>query len=245
MDASPPAPQSTAIKILKLLLKLGISVLCLWYVSGKINWKDAKDALQSANVGWMALAALAFVLSKVFSSVRLLIYFRDIGVPLSQTSNLHLYWLGMFYNLFLPGAISGDAYKVILLKKWFETPYKKSGAAVLLDRLSGVIALGLLLALYSWFVFEPLWIPGILTVGAVAGILVLQFIINRWMRDFKKSYLSTLLWGLAVQGMQVVCVYCIMAGFGLDISVSAYIFLFPFIVSCCGIATYSWRTGNT
>jgi hypothetical protein len=43
----------------------------------------------------------------------------------------------MFYNLFLPVSISGDAYKVILLKKIYDAPYKKTTSAGLLDRFSG------------------------------------------------------------------------------------------------------------
>jgi hypothetical protein len=52
----------------------------------------------------------------------------------------------MFYNLFLPGAISGDAYKVVLLTRKYDVSYKKITAAVLLDRFSGLLALGLILS---------------------------------------------------------------------------------------------------
>src|SRR5690606_17204769 len=156
------------------------------------------------------------------SSIRLLIYFHDIDVPLDQSRNLRLYWLGMFYNLFLPGAISGDAYKVILLKSWFDTPYKKSGAAVLLDRISGMLALVVLLAWLGGMVLSPLWQPLLVTAGALGGLIALRIVVTRWMKDFRNSYFSTLAWGLAVQGMQVLSVYAIMSALGLDLSQHAY-----------------------
>lgn len=67
---------------------------------------------------------------------------------------MKLYWLGMFYNLFLPGSISGDAYKIVILKRRYNAPYKKTSAAVLLDRFNGLPGLGLILAFYCIFVID-------------------------------------------------------------------------------------------
>lgn len=57
-----------------------------------------------------------FNISKIISSIRLNRYFKDINLSLSQTYNLKLYYLGMFYNLFLPGGIGGDGYKIYIIK---------------------------------------------------------------------------------------------------------------------------------
>ena len=127
---------STAGRILKLLVKIGITILCFWYISTKIDFKEAFDTIRNANWFLLVLALLFFVLSKYFSAIRLNIYFRNIKIKLSKWANMKLYWLGMFYNLFIPGAISGDVYKVILLNRRHKTSYKKTSAAVLLDRFS-------------------------------------------------------------------------------------------------------------
>src|SRR5688500_18824193 len=89
--------------ILKLILKVAVTVLCLWYVSQKIDWRLTLSLLKQSNKWYVIVAALLFTASKVVSSVRLNIYFRNIAVHLSEVKNLKLYWLGMFYNLFLPG----------------------------------------------------------------------------------------------------------------------------------------------
>ncbi|HRF24042.1 MAG TPA: lysylphosphatidylglycerol synthase transmembrane domain-containing protein, partial [Chitinophagaceae bacterium] len=104
------------------MLKIVVSGLCIWYVSGKIDFRKAGEALQKANVFYLVLALLTFVVSKIIASFRLNIYFKNIFIRLSEWTNLKLYWLGMFYNLFLPGSIGGDAYKVLLLKKKFNAP---------------------------------------------------------------------------------------------------------------------------
>src|SRR5688572_22537830 len=86
---------------LKLLLKIGITVLCFWYISTKIDFTRAFDAFTRANWPYLFFALLFFILSKLLSAIRLNIYFSNIKLNLSPIKNLKLYWLGMFYNLFL------------------------------------------------------------------------------------------------------------------------------------------------
>ena len=45
----------------------------------------------------------------------------------------------MFYNLFLPGGIGGDAYKGFVIQRKFKVKTKKVVGALLLDRLSGML----------------------------------------------------------------------------------------------------------
>ena len=113
-------------KVLKLLLKIAVTIVCFWYISRKIDFTKAKDAIMQADWWWLFFSIAAFAFSKFLASFRLNIYFKNIGIHLTQKQNLKLYWLGMFYNLFLPGAISGDAYKVILLTRKYDVSYKKN-----------------------------------------------------------------------------------------------------------------------
>src|SRR6476620_4002996 len=163
--------ESTASRVLKLLLKIGITVLCFWYISRKIDFARAFDALRHANVGFLLLAVLSFSFSKLLSAFRLYIYFKNINVWLPQWRNIKLYWLGMFYNLFLPGSISGDAYKVVLLNRKYKAPYKKTSSAVLLDRFSGLLALGIILSVYGVIVLHNQTWDMLLIAGAVLAIV--------------------------------------------------------------------------
>ena len=213
-------------KWLKLSLKIIITALCIWYVSTKIDFGQAGSALAKAKWIFLIPAIAAFVLSKYFSAIRLNIYFRNIGLALTSASNLRLYWLGMFYNLFLPGSISGDAYKVILLTKRYGVPYKKTTSAALLDRLSGLTGLGLLLGIYGFFVFDDITISLLIAAGAVLGIIALYLVNRYWLKDFLPSFFPTLGWGLLVQLAQVVCIYCIMSSLHIPLASHEYVFLF-------------------
>lgn len=221
-----PDKKNKVRKWIKLLLKIAITAICIWYVSGKIDFTKAGTALQKANWYWLLLALILFVVSKLVAAYRLNIYFRNIKVRLTEQSNLKLYWLGMFYNLFLPGSIGGDAYKVVLLKKRFDAPYKKATAAVLLDRFSGLLGLGLILAIYAILVLDKTIYIFILVAGALLGVAILYFIINRWLKDFISSFFPTLLLGLLVQAAQVVCAYLIMAALGIPAHITEFIFIF-------------------
>jgi len=88
--------ESTTSRILKLLLKIAITVLCFWYISRKIDFARAFEALRRANVGFLLLAVLSFSFSKLLSAFRLNIYFKNINVQLPEWRNIKLYWLGMF-----------------------------------------------------------------------------------------------------------------------------------------------------
>jgi uncharacterized membrane protein YbhN (UPF0104 family) len=221
-----PVKETRKFKWLKLFIKIVITAVCFWYVSGKIDFNKAGDALQSANWMYLVIALAVFVISKLLSAFRLNIYFKNAGVNLPGLQNIKLYWLGMFYNLFLPGSISGDAYKVFLVKKRYNASYKKLTAAVLLDRFSGLLGLGLILAIYSIRVIENTQYIAAIISGAVLSIIILFFIITRWLKDFIPSFIPALFLGLLVQVAQVVCVYLLMATLGIPLQVSEYVFIF-------------------
>jgi len=218
--------ESQTMKVLKLLLKIAVTILCFWYISRKIDFTKAKDAAMQADWWWLFLSVVAFAFSKFLASFRLNIYFKNIGIYLSQKTNLKLYWLGMFYNLFLPGAISGDAYKVVLLTRKYNVSYKKITAAVLLDRFSGLLALGLILSVYGVIVLDKQLYDIILISGSILSVAALYTVVRYLFKDFLPGFWPTFFWGIAVQIFQVVCVYCILIALHLPLHQSEWIFIF-------------------
>lgn len=205
---------------------MAVTVICFWYISRKIDFNRAKDAIMQAD-WWLLLAAIgAFMFSKFLASFRLNIYFRNIGIHLTNRKNIKLYWLGMFYNLFLPGAISGDAYKVILLTRKYDISYKKTTAAVLLDRFSGLLALGLILSTYGVLVLDNKLYDAVLITGSVLAVIALYITVRYFLKDFLPGFWPTFFWGIAVQIFQVICLYSIMLALHLPLNQSEWIFIF-------------------
>jgi glycosyltransferase 2 family protein len=219
-------------QMVKLIIKIIVTILCFWYISTKINFSEAWDALLQANWLLLSVAVLLYAFSKFLSAFRLNIYFRNISLYISEWDNIKLYWLGMFYNLFLPGAIGGDAYKVIILNKKFRSSLKKTSSAVLLDRFSGLLALGVILALYAVTIFDDLYIRIIVISGGLIAIGAFYMAIRFFFKDFLSGFLPTFLWGLLVQFSQVVCIYFIMNCLGVPIQNEwILIFLLASVVS--------------
>jgi len=218
--------ESKIITFLKLLLKLVITALCFWYIATKIDFTKALNALLKANWGLLFIALLFFILSKILSAFRLNIYFRNIKLQLPEWTNIKLYWLGMFYNLFLPGAISGDAYKVVLLNRRYKISYKKTSSAVLLDRFSGVLALGVILCVYGIIVLHNYKYDVLLIFAAVLAFVGLYFVIRFLFKSFLPSFFTTFFWALGVQLSQVVCVYFILLSLHIPLTQHEWIFVF-------------------
>jgi len=213
-------------KWLKLFIKIVITALCVWYISHKIDLKKLSGVLALANPLWILLSIGAFMFSKMLSSLRLNVYFRNIDIHLPEWKNIQLYWLGMFYNLFLPGSISGDAYKVVRLTKDYNVAYKKTTAAVLLDRFSGLLALGVLLGIFWIIAFKGGYYSGWLMAAILLSIPVFYYLIKIFFPYFLPGFFPTLAWGLAVQVFQVVCMYCILQALHVQAHTENYMLIF-------------------
>lgn len=164
-------------KKLKTILKIVLSSLLLVYVFSKIDSQKLFVVLKETNKLWLLFAFIAFNISKIVSSVRLNYYFKDIGILLSEKKNLILYYVGMYYNLFLPGGIGGDGYKIYLLGQKYGSKTSSLIKANLLDRLSGLAALVFLAAILFCFssfsgLYASLWVLSLLTAFLVYPVFI-------------------------------------------------------------------------
>ncbi len=226
-------------KLLKTLLKLILTGLAMYLVFRKIDTKELWKITQAVNWIWLIPAVLLFILSKVFTAFRLNLYFKNIGLQLSEKLNLKLYWVGMFYNLFLPGGVGGDGYKVYLLNKAFKTPAKKLIQSALLDRLGGLVAIVflifgffLLVDVRLGFMENSLW-HSLMIAGLAVTIPLFWLIQKLLFRDFLTSFWPANFWSFAGQIAQLICAWFILMALGIHEKILAYqlVFLLSSIVA--------------
>jgi uncharacterized membrane protein YbhN (UPF0104 family) len=212
VPATPAAPAWR--RYAPLLVKLTFMAGALWLVGRHLDLPALARTLRHARPGWLAVAVALFILSKVLASVRLNRFFQAIDLIITEGYNLRLYWLGMFYNLFLPGGIGGDGYKVYLLGRQFPGRRKAIFRALLLDRLSGMVALLVLLLL----LFAATDYPGWWRAGALALVplgLGLSYLLGRWwFGEFREAFGRTSWQALGVQGAQVLQAWALLAALG-------------------------------
>jgi len=212
--------------IIKNSLKIVITLGALYWVFKKVELEDLLAAISDSNPLFLAFAFLAFLTSIIISSSRLLSFLKAIGLNVSEGYNFKLYKLGMFYNLFLPGGIGGDGYKIYFLRKKFPIKGRKILGALFFDRLSGLWALSLIIS--ALIIFMPqLNIPNTLTIfGFLLGTIFYYIVIRRFFSDFKANFFITHLKAIGVQFMQVLSAILILYALGFEGKFSPYLFLF-------------------
>jgi uncharacterized membrane protein YbhN (UPF0104 family) len=213
-------------KIVKFLLKVLVTGLSLYLVSRKVQLKDIKEAFIESDPLYLLLALLAFIISQIISASRLNTFFKGIGLNISGFYNFKIYLLGMFYNLFLPGGIGGDGYKIFLLRKKFSIKGRRLFQAIFFDRLSGLWALGLIISTLVIFIPHlgiPNWIPITVVLG---GSIIYYLIMNRFFHDFSRNFLVTHSKAILVQSMQVVCVIILLYALNYEGKFAPYLFMF-------------------
>jgi len=210
------------------LAKIAISAILIYFIFTKVDLQVILNTVKKTNPLYLSFAILFFVISKVIASIRLNLYFHQLDVKLTQKSNLKLYLLGMFFNLFLPGGIGGDAYKGYLIKKKFEVDTKKVISVLLLDRLSGL----LLLFIYACILAIVLNIDWLNKNDIPIGILSLLAIVVFWFLNKKYfNFALPVFWksfslSALVQLAQLICVLFILEALSINVDLLAYLFIF-------------------
>lgn len=214
----------------KLLLKVSVSAVAIYFVVKRIDFVGIWSTMCNANVWLLAVALAVYVISQIISAFRINCLFKTIDLNFHWLSNIKLYWLGMFYNFFLPGGIGGDGYKVYFLKKHFGLPVKDLVIAMLGDRLSGLVAIGVYLLCFSSFFVEQLPIPFREYMFLLVPIVLLCYYLFLYIfkRCTTSVYWSVVSLSHVIQGLQMVSaalVLCSLDQLSLP-QVVDYLFLF-------------------
>lgn len=226
-------------KTLKTALKLLLTGLALFLVFRKIDTHQLWQIIKTIHWVWLLPAILLFVGSKIVTAFRLNLYFKNIGLHISERQNWRLYLIGMFYNLFLPGGIGGDGYKVYLLNKHYQIPVKSLVQASLLDRLGGLVAIVFLLLalilpvdLTLPFASQIPW-EWLVIISALLVFPAFWLMQKLLFKSFLPSFWKANAWSMAGQLAQLVCAWFILKSLGVTENFLAYqlVFLLSSIVA--------------
>ena len=216
-------------KLLKPLLQLLVTALALYLVFKKTDIAKLGNIIRGANLWYLLLALVFFNISKLFNAIRLNRFFKAIGINLSPVYNLKLYYLGMFYNLFLPGGVGGDGYKIYVLQKNHGLKMINVFHAVLWDRICGIFALvflSIILLLPSSFALKyPHLIPyswGLLVIIYPFALLLNKLFYKQFIRVFTITAIESML----VQITQVITVFFILKAISQHANIIDYLAIF-------------------
>src|SRR5262249_56590441 len=129
-------------KLLSTIFQLSVTIGVLYWVYHDPNRRaQMVEALRNAEYRWVVMSMLAYGVVEAAAAFRWHVLLKVQQIRLSVPRLTGLFFIGLFYNQFLPGGTGGDIIKSYYLLQ--ETPDKKAGAllAVGFDRFIGLLAL--------------------------------------------------------------------------------------------------------
>ena len=122
----------------------------------QVGWSEITDAIRHLSLSSVVLAFSGILFSRIFIGLRwwfLLPLKKEEGKSLGFWHAAQLHFTGLFANNFLPSTIGGDVVKWVGVKAWGISG-TEGAAAVIMDRLIGVLGDGVDGSLWWMDVFE-------------------------------------------------------------------------------------------
>jgi hypothetical protein len=186
-------------KALLQALKVAVSVGLIAFLLHKLSPEDLLSNLRNLAVAPLVAATGIFFASVALGAWQWHRLLGAGGIALTFGRTFRVYFIGIFFNNFLPAGVGGDVVKIYDVTKFGNDPYQVF-ATTMLDRLIGiaglcVLALAASLALAAAGGLDRLWLYALVFAGCMAPLLAL--VLNRRLsRAVRTLFGRITLWGL-------------------------------------------------
>lgn len=132
------------------LAKIGVTLALLYWVFTRHDLSP----VFAASPLWIVLAIVVFIISNFVGAYQWQKLLQGQGIEFAFGRALNLYFIGLFFNTILPGALGGDVVRVYSVSR-VERKGREGLAATFVDRFAGffvmsLFAIGASLALIFW-----------------------------------------------------------------------------------------------
>ncbi len=124
----------------RVVLKVAVTLALYVAVFYKIDVRQFVERLQSADLGWLSLGVLVYAGGQWLSAWRWWVLLRPVRLEVPFLRMVAFYFIGMFFNFFLPTIVGGDAVKAVLLSRETGAPARAT-MSVFMERNVGLLAL--------------------------------------------------------------------------------------------------------
>jgi uncharacterized membrane protein YbhN (UPF0104 family) len=128
-------------RALTFTVKIALAAIAFYIISQKVNVNKVLYYIKLVDPLMLSLALICLLLSQMISALRMRYYYVANNIRCSYYFSFALYFVGMFYNAILPGGITGDGYKIILMQKLESVAKLTSLRLVISNRASGLFLL--------------------------------------------------------------------------------------------------------
>ena len=151
--------------------------ILIWLFHSPEKRGQMAGAIAKADRTWLIIGLPVALIGEVANIVRWQILMRVQGMYMSWRRAIMLFFVGLFFNLFMPGYTGGDFARLYYLMREFPDKKKESILTVVMDRLIGMAALVLTALLttvlrWRWLQTTPqatvlLWVLISMVIGFV------------------------------------------------------------------------------
>jgi uncharacterized protein (TIRG00374 family) len=223
-----------------------ISLACLVWVYRDFQWKTEMPRLMNIHWGWIVLAVVTDISVYICQAWRWNLLLAPIApVPLGRS--VQAIYIGLFANEILP-LRSGEAIRCYLQSIWSHIPFSTTVSSALMERLiDGVwLILGFLITSFVVDLPENLKVGAMILAGLVAAVAALLIYAvhrkdeahdalerYRWLSPLRhlveglhamgrsRSFYSAVLASFPYLLLQVIPIYAMMKGYGVNLSVAS------------------------
>ena len=123
------------------LLQLLVTGAGLWYVfHDQQKRAEIADALRHADRTWILFGWLSYSVVEVIATVRWQMLLRIQGITLHWLRTFAIVMIGLFFNMFLPGLVAGDAVRLYFVFKCAPRQKTRATLSVAMDRILGMLS---------------------------------------------------------------------------------------------------------
>lgn len=162
--------------LIKVVLRLGISLLLMWWVYRKMPIASLAENLIHIQWSLLPWVYVLLFLNTALSAWKWQILLRSNDLSVSFPRLFGSYLIGTFFSIFLPSSIGGDAYRIYDIARATRQS-ATSFASVLADRLSGFLALSMVALTATVFIAQRLDRPQLMMVPLL-GVTALFVVIG-------------------------------------------------------------------
>ena len=224
----------------KTLLKIAISGLLFFLLSRLVDLSQLRETISQVDLLFFALGCLIIILNYVVGAVRWEVLIGEDSPKVLYL--LKLYFLGAFFNNFMPSSVGGDAYKMYRLGKDLKDAVR-GVATTFMDRFVGIMALFCLssFGLISFWGLKGLGALALFVAGVIFGLWFLRSasswhpVIEKFQKiiysykDKRKVLIKAFLLSFGVQFCSVGAELCAFYSLGLRPPLGQSVFFLPLI----------------
>jgi uncharacterized membrane protein YbhN (UPF0104 family) len=230
------------------ILRFVVSGALIGWLAWRTDWTSLGQALAHARFALWWVAAAVYLATQAASALRWQLLSRPLGFERTLADYTRMYFVGMFFNLFLPTSVGGDVMRAWQLRAGDD---RKLHAlfSVFVDRASGLFVL-LCLGL-AGVLASPIALPDAIrravyvtagcALAGVVGVCIASMLgrriprmrslaaaLNLYLRNPKLAISTTLL-SLTIQAANVAVLWILSIALNLDVPAGYYVVAVPMI----------------